>query len=131
MDVDLKDRHVAAVVSRALATAFRSTWRVSESDPGAGRTVFLQDGVVNKDTTKFLFNEWSNVAELACTAAEQSRRWSDLFELQQDWRHALVRVPMSEELWGLRQEFANRILQDIATAARDHPGIQKPCCGHR
>ena len=124
--VDLQDPYVATVVSRALATAFRSMWCVSESDPGAGLTVSLQHGVIDEEMTKFLFNEWSNIAELACTTAERSRRWSDLFELQHDWRYPLARVPMPEELWALRQKFADRILQDIATAARDHPGIQNP-----
>ena len=127
--VGLQDPYVATVVSRALATAFRSIWCVNELDPGAGRAVFRQDGVVNEDTTKFLFNEWSNIAKLACTAAERSRRWSDLFELQHDWRHPLARVPMPEELWALRHEFADRILQTIATAAQDHPGIQNRVAG--
>ena len=121
---DLQDPYVATVVNRALATAFRSMWCVNESDPGAGLTISLQHGVIDEEMTKFLFNEWPNIAELACTTAERARRWSDLFELQHDWRYPLARVPMPEELWVLRQKFADRILQDIATAARDHPGIQ-------
>ena len=121
---DLNESNFAAVVSQALAIAFQSMWRVSEQDPGAGLTVSLQHGVVDEDTTKFLFNEWPNIAKLACTAAERSRRWSDLFELQHDWRRPLARVPIPEELWELRQKFADRILQGIATTAHDHPGIQ-------
>lgn len=127
--VVLNDSHVAAVVSQALTIAFRSRWRASEQDPGAGLTVSLQHGVVDADTTKFLLNEWPNIADLACNVAERSQRWSDLFELQEDWRHTLPRVYIYDELRVLRQEFADRLLQTIATAAQDHPGIQNHVAG--
>ena len=125
--VDLKEPRVAAIVSQALALAFRSMWHGSETDPGAGSTLTVQDGPVDEETTQFLFQEWPNIAELACTAAERSQRWLGLFKLQDEWRYELRRIHVpgvSDDLRALRQKFADRILQTIATRTQDHPGIQ-------
>ena len=130
--VDLKEPRVAAVASRALMLAFRSMWHGGERDPGAGRRLTVQDCPVDKETTRFLFQEWPNVAELICTATERSQRWPDLFKLQDEWRHELRRVHVlgvSDELWTLRREFADMILQTIATRTQDHPGIQNRVTG--
>ena len=118
---------VATVVSRALTIAFRSMWHDGEMDPGAGRTFTFQDCPVDEETTQSLFQEWPNIAELACTAAERALRWSDLVKLQDEWRYELRRIHVlgvSDDLRALRQKFADRILQTIATRTQDHPGIQ-------
>ena len=127
--VDLHDPRVAAVVSRALMVAFRPMWRGIEADPGAGLTVTFQEYPVDEETRQFLFQEWPKVAELACTAAERSQRWPDLFRLQNEWRYEPRRGYVPEERRTLSRAFADQILQTIATAVWDHPGIQNCVAG--
>ena len=112
--------------SRALCVAFMPGFDYSVRDPGVGNTVSFRSQVLGEGDLRALVQQWPFFLKVV----RQSERvaWRDLFALVGAWINPQASffppVRLGDTTVEILRDFATKMLQDLASVSRQHPGVQ-------
>lgn len=94
----------------------------SSLDPGDEDTLTIARGIYPRELLVELTALWPTVFDVACESEEP--QWSILIQLALEWGTDGQIHGADPETLSEMSEFAKRILEDVAEATRDRPGVQ-------
>ena len=110
------------IAIRAMCMALDPQFDYSERDPGAGSTLNITEGIYPPPVLEELTNLWPTVMRVIEEAEEIP--WRDVFNLLGTWLFRSPTITLPERTQNLMQQFAERMLRDLAQATRERPGVQ-------
>ena len=91
-------------------------------DPGTGSTMNIRTAIFVKPVLEQLTEFWPSVLNVIGEADEVP--WNDLFRLVSNWYYGGNKESIPNETRSVLQRFAIQMLEDLAKASRDRPGVQ-------
>ena len=107
---------------RAMSLALNPEISFMEADPGRGSSVTYSRGMHKLGVLRALTDLWPNLASIV--ARDGQTRWSDLLDVATTWYYGHIGHGRDDETRRVMQEFARRMLCDLADATREYPGVQ-------
>ena len=91
-------------------------------DPGAGMTINFARGLLPLSLLRELVDVWPLAVEVLRDA--ENVPWDEIQKLVWEWRYPGSDSEVSNETKLIMRQFAERMVIDLASATRGHPGIQ-------
>ena len=118
-----KQTHRARTAIRVMCIGLKPVFEYYTLDPGAGSTITSTQGTIPGPLLIEIIRLWPCIKEIIREG--EGVPCTELLRLIDEWRlYRDPNVEISEETKTVTQEFAERMLRDLAEATRQHPGIQ-------
>lgn len=107
---------------RMMCIALTPKLDYSALDPGAGTTLNIVRGVYPSRLLEQLTELWPTAIDIIRMATDVP--WMDVLGVVSAWAYQDPELVLPEETQALMKKFAERMLQDLVEATREHPGVQ-------